>query len=126
MGVEVTVPRDQSTCLLRVALRFIGMNSYPAELLLQHAPLMFVAGLEPPQSPPPALVIDNTATSPLSPQGALIPESRDPFAVLTGRLRNALITRRRGAIWDSDKTHRFNVLLVDKVCGMLLGRTAID
>ncbi|KAK0494835.1 Gryzun, putative trafficking through golgi-domain-containing protein [Armillaria luteobubalina] len=76
------------------------MNSYPAELLVQLAPVMFVAGLDapPPQSPNPA---DAT-------------KHQDPFALLTARLRDALLSQRKVSIWQPDKSKSFQVLLVDK------------
>ncbi|KAK0459106.1 Gryzun, putative trafficking through golgi-domain-containing protein [Desarmillaria tabescens] len=76
------------------------MNSYPPELLVQLAPVMFVAGLDapPPQSPSPA---DTT-------------KYQDPFALLTARLRDALLSQRKVSIWQPDKTKSFQVLLVDK------------
>ncbi|KAK0486236.1 Foie gras liver health family 1-domain-containing protein [Armillaria novae-zelandiae] len=61
---------------------------------------MFVAGLDapPPQSPNPA---DAT-------------KYQDPFALLTARLRDALLSQRKVSIWQPDKTKSFQVLLVDK------------
>jgi len=101
------------------------MNSYPVELLGQHAPLMFVAGLTEPTSPTPA-------SPPTSPQQALrasldVPPSdgpgettgsnvrQDSFSVLTARLRAALATRTKGVVWDPDRAKSFQVVLVDKV-----------
>jgi hypothetical protein len=69
----------------------LPMNSYPIELLVQHAPLMFVAGLEPPSS------------------------KQDPFYSLVTRLREALSARPKGMIWDKNRASAFNILLVDKV-----------
>ncbi|PVF96750.1 hypothetical protein CPB86DRAFT_736228 [Serendipita vermifera] len=66
------------------------MNSYPIELLVQHAPLMFVAGLETPSS------------------------KQDPFYALINRLREALSARPKGMIWDKNRASAFNILLVDK------------
>ncbi|KAJ7287102.1 Gryzun, putative trafficking through golgi-domain-containing protein [Mycena rebaudengoi] len=87
------------------------MNSYPPELLTQLAPVMFVAGLDapPPQTP-------QTPTSPeLSPTTPTTPRSQqDPFAVLTLRLREALLAQRKVAIWQPDKAKSFQMILVDK------------
>jgi hypothetical protein len=69
------------------------MNSYPAELLAQLAPVMFAAGL------------DTQAQS---------AQSQDPFAVLNHRLRDALQAQRKVAIWQPEKTKSFQVILVDK------------
>ncbi|KAF8308283.1 hypothetical protein DL93DRAFT_2220330 [Clavulina sp. PMI_390] len=101
------------------------MNSYPIELLIQHAPLLFVAGLgDNAGSPPPGTPSVNAngnangldaATTPTHERRASMNiEGRDPFAVLTSRLRNSFASRRRGAIWDLNKSRHFNVVLVDK------------
>ncbi|KAH9944784.1 Gryzun, putative trafficking through golgi-domain-containing protein [Amylocystis lapponica] len=68
------------------------MNSYPPELLTQLAPVMFAAGLD---SPSPA-------------------KTPDPFALLSARLRDALLAQRNTAVWQPEKTKAFHVLLVDK------------
>ncbi|KAK2463095.1 hypothetical protein APHAL10511_004750 [Amanita phalloides] len=68
------------------------MNSYPPELLVQLAPVLFVAGLE--------------AQSQGKPQ--------DPFNVLNQRLRDALVAQRKPAIWQSERTKTFHVVIVDK------------
>jgi hypothetical protein len=67
------------------------MNSYPIELLVQHAPLMFVAGLELPKA------------------------KQDPFYALITRLREVLGARPKGLVWDKHRSSAFNILLVDKV-----------
>ncbi|KZT01439.1 uncharacterized protein LAESUDRAFT_476882 [Laetiporus sulphureus 93-53] len=69
------------------------MNSYPPELLVQLAPRMFVGGLDPPQPPG---------------------EGRDPFAVLSYRLREALLNQRKVAIWQPERNKTFQVVIVDK------------
>ena len=74
------------------------MNSYPPELLVQLAPVMFVAGLDAPQQSPD---IDSSS-------------KQDPFHILTARLREALANQRKVAIWQSDKSKTFQVILVDK------------
>lgn len=79
------------------------MNSYPPELLVQLAPVMFVAGLGPPQQPP---------TSPVPSPG---PKSQDPFALLATRLKDALLSQRKVGIWQPDKSKTFQVVLVDPV-----------
>lgn len=72
------------------------MNSYPIELLVQHAPLMFVAGLELPKN------------------------KQDPFYTLVSRLREVLGARPKGLIWDKNRASAFNILLIDKVGEVLL------
>jgi hypothetical protein len=63
------------------------MNSYPPELLVQLAPVMFVAGLEVPAAPE---TIPSAA--PGSPPSTRPPQ--DPFVSLTVRLRDALLSQR--------------------------------
>ncbi|KAI0687431.1 Gryzun, putative trafficking through golgi-domain-containing protein [Cytidiella melzeri] len=75
------------------------MNSYPPDLLVQLSPVMFVAGLGPPQTPP-------TAQS-------SAPRAQDSFAVLGNRLKDALLLQRTPAIWQPDKSQTFQVVLVD-------------
>lgn len=86
------------------------MNSYPPELLVQLAPVMFVAGLDvqPPQTP--ASPAPNTPTTPSTPHAR-----QDPFQVLALRLRDALLSQRKVAIWQPEKAKTFQVVLVDKV-----------
>ena len=93
------------------------MNSYPPELLVQLAPVMFVAGLEThplpqaqPQTPVSASLPPQTPTTPATGQ-----QRQDPFYVLSMRLRDALLAQRKVAIWQPDKTKTFQVVLVDKV-----------
>ncbi|KZT72294.1 hypothetical protein DAEQUDRAFT_722961 [Daedalea quercina L-15889] len=69
------------------------MNSYPPELLTQLAPVMFVGGLEPPPT-----------------SG----KTTDPFVVLSHRLRDALVSQRKVAVWQPEKKKTFQVILVDK------------
>lgn len=78
------------------------MNSYPPELLAQLAPVMFVAGLG--AAPPPP-------TTPQSPS----PKAQDPFAVLAVRLKDALGSQRRVAIWQPDRSKTFQVVFVEPV-----------
>ena len=91
------------------------MNSYPLELLAQLAPVMFVAGLNPPKSP------TSPPTSPTSPPINLAspstPRPQDPFASLITRLRTTLSALRQASIWQSEKAKTFQVVLVDKVRG---------
>ncbi|KAF8633400.1 hypothetical protein AX17_004571 [Amanita inopinata Kibby_2008] len=68
------------------------MNSYPPEFLVQLAPVMFVAGLDAP------------------PSG----KSQDPFVVLNQRLREALLSQRKPAVWQPERTRTFQVVIVDK------------
>ena len=89
------------------------MNSYPMELLAQLAPVMFVAGLNPPTSPasPPV-----TPTSPpMSPISTSTPRAQDPFVSLITRLRTTLSALRQVSVWQSEKAKTFQVVLVDKV-----------
>lgn len=111
------------------------MNSYPNELLAQHAPLMFVAGLNPdtpssaPSATPTAPASAPTISSPTpahtasasvtgiptnSPPSSDASGRTDPFAVLTSRLTSVLTARRKGVVWDPDRAKSFQVLLVDK------------
>ncbi|KAF9022277.1 hypothetical protein BDZ89DRAFT_208493 [Hymenopellis radicata] len=78
------------------------MNSYPPELLVQLAPVMFVAGLDAPLVPP------------SSPAPSTTSKSQDAFAVLTMRLRDALLSQRKVAIWQPEKAKSFQVILVDR------------
>ncbi|KIY46190.1 hypothetical protein FISHEDRAFT_47894 [Fistulina hepatica ATCC 64428] len=72
------------------------MNSYPVELLVQLAPVMFVAGLDVPPSPS--------------------PDSKDPFITLVLRLRETLLSQLKPSIWqpppDTSKGQKFQILLV--------------
>ena len=81
------------------------MNSYPPELLVQLAPVMFVAGLD----PPPTNALPATPTSP-SP----VAKPQDAFQVLTLRLREALLAQRKVAIWQPEKNKSFQVILVER------------
>lgn len=83
------------------------MNSYPPELLVQLAPVMFVAGLDVP--PPPEPIPSSTSDPSLS------RPAQDPFTLLTIRLRDALLSQRITAIWQPDKSKSFQTVLVDKV-----------
>lgn len=109
------------------------MNSYPNELLAQHAPLMFVAGLtaEPApggtsnssptiNSPTPAHDPSNSTSTPASPPSPDASRS-DPFAALVSRLTSVLTARRKGVVWDPERAKSFQVVLVDKVSLMVYG-----
>jgi trafficking protein particle complex subunit 11 len=78
--------------------RDLNMNSYPIELLAQLAPVMFAAGLE--------------STASISVEQP--PSPQDPFVSLSARLREALLSRRKVAIWQPEKPKAFQVVLVDK------------
>ena len=75
-------------------LSAIIMNSYPLDLLTQLAPVMFVAGLDQPTS--------QSSSKP------------DEFLILITRLREALQSQRKVAVWQSEKTKTFQIILVDK------------
>src|ERR1700728_1970156 len=75
----------------RAESRDIAMNSYPAELLTQLVPVMFAAGLDLPPDH----------------------HHQDLFAILTTRLRDALLNR-KPAIYQPEKQKSFHVVLVDK------------
>jgi hypothetical protein len=90
-----------------------NMNSYPPELVVQLAPVMFVAGLDVPPSPEPV----SSSTSDLP---SLSHPAQDPFTVLTIRLRDALLSQRITAIWQPDKSKTFQTVLVDKVRSAVL------
>ncbi|KAJ7496837.1 Gryzun, putative trafficking through golgi-domain-containing protein [Mycena latifolia] len=82
------------------------MNSYPPELLAQLAPVMFVAGLD---SPAPAQAAQaQSPTTPSTPRS-----QQDPFAILTSRLREALLAQRKVAIWQPEKNKSFQIIPVD-------------
>lgn len=96
------------------------MNSYPPELLLQLAPVMFVGGLDiqrsaaPSSSPPPSARASSPPLAPTTPKRV----HSDPFTLLTHRLREALIQHRKPTIWAPEavrKSKTFQVVLVDKV-----------
>ena len=89
------------------------MNSYPPELVVQLAPVMFVAGLDVPPSPEPV-------SSPSSDPPSISRTAQDPFTVLTIRLRDALLSQRITAIWQPDKSKTFQTVLVDKVRSAVL------
>ena len=92
------------------------MNSYPPELLVQLAPVMFVAGLGPQQPAPPAA--SAAAAAPQSPAT----RTQDPFALLATRLKDALLAQRRPAVWAPDKSKTFQVVLVDPVSLPIVAR----
>lgn len=85
------------------------MNSYPPDLLVQLSPVMFVAGLGPPQPPQPP-----QPSTPATPQSATA-RPQDPFILLGSRLKDALLAQRAPAIWQPDKSKTFQVVLVDPV-----------
>lgn len=91
-----------------------NMNSYPPELLTQLAPIMFVAGLDP------ANVVHSPINSPSTPtpQSATTPtqasKDQDQFAQLIHRLRDALSSQRKVAVWQPEKSNTFQIVLVDK------------
>ena len=83
------------------------MNSYPPELLVQLAPVMFVAGLS--DSP-------SANTETMDPDGRN--HDQHQFTTLAQRLREVLGTQRKATIWTSDATRKaklFQVVFVDKV-----------
>lgn len=110
------------------------MNSYPNELLAQHVPLMFVAGLTEGSSSSPAPGSPTVSTSPSeaigrSSSGSISQPSApvevaantsgdanpsDPFGDLISRLRTVLTYRKKGAVWDPLRARAFQVILVDK------------
>ena len=84
--------------------RFARMNSYPPELLAQLAPVMFVAGLGPPQPLQPPTTPQSPAQKP-----------QDPFAILAVRLKDALQAQRRVGVWQPDKSKTFQAVFVEPV-----------
>ncbi|KAF5393288.1 hypothetical protein D9757_000463 [Collybiopsis confluens] len=105
------------------------MNSYPLELLAQLAPVMFVAGLNPPASPPPPPTASNPGPTHPAPthhshhpsssnNDPNLPTSRshtslpsnthsatpsarpDPFTILFARLREVMLNQRKVTVWD--------------------------
>ncbi|KAG9084046.1 hypothetical protein FS749_005537, partial [Ceratobasidium sp. UAMH 11750] len=99
------------------------MNGYPSELIAQHVPLMFVAGLDAPAAnvppPPTPAKLPTPVPSSRSRERMSIADlpspsaHSDPFAVLIGRLRIALGFR-KGVVWDAEPGRRFHVVLVDR------------
>ncbi|KAI0002431.1 Gryzun, putative trafficking through golgi-domain-containing protein [Russula compacta] len=83
------------------------MNSYPPELLVQLAPVMFVAGLDIPPAPEQVPSATSDSSTPVRPP-------QDPFALLTIRLRDAFLSQRSTAIWQPDKSKSFQTVLVEK------------
>lgn len=84
------------------------MNSYPTEMLVQLAPIMFVAGLDSPRPTTSA-----GSSSPPPPPA----KTQDSFSVLTTRLRDTLLSQRKPAIWSPERTKTFQVTLIDKAAG---------
>lgn len=84
------------------------MNSYPLELLAQLAPVMFVAGLDPPSVPP-----VSPTQAPQSPSQAK-PAQQDPFALLALRLREAFLSQSKVSIWAPEKSKTFQIIPVDR------------
>lgn len=89
------------------------MNSYPTELLVQLTPVMFVAGLDLP--PATTTSTSNTPQSPAQSQSPPpTPTKHDPFQSLIARLRDALQSQRKVAIWAQERTRTFQMIFVDK------------
>jgi hypothetical protein len=84
------------------------MNSYPPELLVQLAPVMFVAGLEAQAQGYRHISAFRYSDS----RDAGKPQ--DPFSVLNQRLREALVSQRKPAVWQSEQTKTFQVVIVDR------------
>ncbi|EJT96878.1 hypothetical protein DACRYDRAFT_112219 [Dacryopinax primogenitus] len=98
------------------------MNSYPSELLLQLAPLMFVAGLEAFPHPhhhqsssthTPDAQVNGDPTATPAPTGVQ-DDTEAEFTLLAHRLRKTLGAHRKPTIWDPDRGKEFDVLSVDK------------
>ncbi|EIM80572.1 uncharacterized protein STEHIDRAFT_67962 [Stereum hirsutum FP-91666 SS1] len=88
------------------------MNSYPPELLVQLAPVMFVAGLDVPNPNPatPSTEPEIIVASP-SPTPPSVRPQQDPFTILILRLRDALNAQRKVAVWQPEKAKTFQVVL---------------
>lgn len=84
------------------------MNSYPPELLVQLAPVMFVAGLEAHSQGYQHISVFHYSDS----RDAGKPQ--DSFNVLNQRLREALASQRKQAVWQSEQTKTFQVVIVDR------------
>ena len=95
------------------------MNSYPAELIVQLAPVMFVAGLDTAAGNQRRQTV--STPSPDAAGGPSAPRAhtkQDPFAILAARIRDALASQRRPAVWAPEaarKSKAFQVVFVDKV-----------
>ncbi|KAG2132301.1 Gryzun, putative trafficking through golgi-domain-containing protein [Suillus bovinus] len=90
------------------------MNSYPAELLVQLAPVMFVAGLDLPpalsNSPSSALQsLGQTQSPPSAPT-----KTQDHFTSLITRLRDVIQSQRKPAIWAPERMRAFQMILMGK------------
>ncbi|EJD08009.1 uncharacterized protein FOMMEDRAFT_138064 [Fomitiporia mediterranea MF3/22] len=96
------------------------MNSYPAELLVQLAPVMFVSGLDSlKQQVSSTSSSDEAPTTPATPATPM-PKSAnfsDQFAALINRLQDVLSVQRKPAIWVPEQVRKgktFQVVFVDK------------
>lgn len=87
------------------------MNSYPIELLVQLAPVMFVAGLDPALLAPPP---EEDPWSPSTPTVATSATPQDAFVALCNRLREAFSAQPKPQIWQPGRSKTFQVILVDK------------
>ncbi|KAJ3575278.1 hypothetical protein NP233_g1192 [Leucocoprinus birnbaumii] len=70
---------------------------------------MFVAGLDVPPN-----TTNQPPTTPATPQSPSTTKTTDAFHGLTARLREALTSQRKVAIWQPEKSKSFHVILVDK------------
>ncbi|KAI6095077.1 Foie gras liver health family 1-domain-containing protein [Pisolithus sp. B1] len=93
------------------------MNSYPAEMLVQLAPIMFVAGLDIPPTLAATPVTSSPANKDFSSPPTPPPKVQDPFALLILRLREVLLSQSKSAVWSPERTKIFQVALVDKAVG---------
>ncbi|KAI6029321.1 Gryzun, putative trafficking through golgi-domain-containing protein [Pisolithus microcarpus] len=93
------------------------MNSYPTEMLVQLAPIMFVAGLDLPPTLAAAPVVPSLANKDPSSPPTPPPKVQDPFTLLIFRLREVLLSQSKSAVWSPDRTKVFQVVLVDKAVG---------
>jgi len=125
---ELQITRTHSSRLNTISFVFLlatnallsisrSMNSYPSELLAQLAPIMFVAGLDIPNTPseqaePPSSSPSVTTQPPPLPSKA---PQQDHFAGLILRLRDVLLAQRKPAMWQSEKSKTFQTILVDRV-----------
>ncbi|KAI6007599.1 Foie gras liver health family 1-domain-containing protein [Pisolithus orientalis] len=93
------------------------MNSYPAEMLMQLAPVMFVSGLDLPPTSAAVLVAPSPADKDPSSPPTPPPKVQDPFTSLISRLREVLLSQSKSTVWSPERTKIFQVVLVDKFVG---------
>ncbi|GAA5850035.1 hypothetical protein JCM8547_000988 [Rhodosporidiobolus lusitaniae] len=98
------------------------MDSFPQEFTFHLKPLLYVAGLSPAPTPPPAPSTAPPASAPPQGQQAAPPSQpaapnvSDPFDVLQAALARTFVSRKGFSLWDASRgaNNDFHVVLVDK------------